>query len=159
MKLLFLCIGSEKISGDSIGPIVGSLLKTKYNLPYPVLGTEEKPVNGINLPHYMENIRNCFPEHKIIAIDSAVGDKKDLWTIKIKKGGVVAGGAVNSNNPRIGDIGILAVVGEKSKDVLSTLLQSPLEKVEELAEYIAMLINNVFSPSVKNSELKSVISV
>ncbi len=151
MELLFLCIGSEKISGDSIGPIVGSLLKSKYNLPFPVLGTEEKPVNGINLPHYIKNIRECFPNHKIIAIDSAVGDKKDLWTIKFKKGGVVAGGAVNSKNPRIGDIGILAVVGEKGDDVLSTLLQSPLNKVEELAEKIAKLIYNVFTPIIKNS--------
>lgn len=144
MKLLFLCIGSEKISGDSVGPIVGSLLKDKYKLPFPVLGTEDKPVNGINLPHYVDNIRTYFPEHKIIAIDSAVGSKRDMWSVKIKKGGVVAGGAIASKNPRIGDIGILAVVGEKNSDVLSTLLEAPVDEIERMAEYIAGLIYNVF---------------
>lgn len=147
MELLFLCIGSEKISGDSVGPIVGSILKNRYKLPCPILGTEDKPVNGVNLPHYIENIRTVFPNHRIIAIDSAVGSKKDMWTIKIKKGGVVAGGAITSKNPRIGDIGILAVVGEKNDDVLSTLLQAPLDRVERIAERIAKTIYNVFAPT------------
>ncbi len=144
MNILFLCIGSEKISGDSLGPIVGTLLKEKYKLPYPVLGSEDYPVNGVNISRYREYILSHFPTHKIIAIDAALGDKKDVGNIKFRDGGVKAGGAVGVKNEPIGDLAILGVVGEKGSDCMQTLLDAPFEKVLTLAEKIADVIYEVF---------------
>jgi len=148
MDILFLCIGTEKISGDALGPIVGTMLREKYKLPYPVLGTEENPINGKNVGEYKRLIKERFPNHKVIAIDSAVGEEKDLWTIKIKEGGVRAGGALSPENEYFGEIGILAVVAQKG-NVLQNLMLSPYPKVLALAERIALMIVKVFA-SVKN---------
>lgn len=146
MKLLFLCIGSEKISGDCIGPIVGTLLKEKYRLPFPVLGTEENSVNGTNIRAYKENIKKHFPDYKIIAVDSAVGDEKDLWTIKIREGGVRAGGALDPKVEYVGEVGILAVVGSKKGNVLENLLAAPYSRIVDFAERIAKTIVKTFAP-------------
>lgn len=146
MKLLFLCIGSEKISGDCIGPIVGTLLKEKYRIPYPVLGTEDNSVNGANIRAYRDNIKKYFPDYKIIAVDSAVGDDKDLWTLKIREGGVRAGGALNPSVEYYGEVGILAVVGSKSGNVLDNLLSAPYSKIVDFAERIAKTIVKAFAP-------------
>ena len=133
MKLLFLCIGSEKISGDCIGPIVGTLLKEKYRIPYPVLGTEDNSVNGANIRAYRDNIKKYFPDYKIIAVDSAVGDDKDLWTLKIREGGVRAGGALNPSVEYYGN-------------VLDNLLSAPYSKIVDFAERIAKTIVKAFAP-------------
>ena len=146
MKLLFLCIGSEKISGDCIGPIVGTLLKEKYKIPYPVFGTEENSVNGKNVSEYVRLIKEYFPAHKIIAVDAAVGEEKDLWTLKYRVGGVRAGGAINADSEYVGEVGILAVVGRKKGDVLENLLAAPYLKVNEFAERIARTIVKTFAP-------------
>lgn len=144
MNILFLCIGSEKISGDSLGPMVGTLLKEKYKVPYPVIGTEEHPVNGINISRYKEHIKKYFPTHKIVAIDAALGEEKDLWSIRFREGGIKAGGAVGTNNTMIGDVGILGVVGEKGVNAMQTLLNASFPSVVNLAERIANTILDVF---------------
>lgn len=144
MNILFLCIGSEKISGDSLGPMVGTMLKEKYNVPFPVIGTEEHPVNGVNISRYKEHIRKYFPNHKIIAIDAALGEKNDLWEIRFREGGIKAGGAVGTSNTMIGDIGILGVVGEKGTNALQTLLNASFPSVVNLAEKIVEMLLDVF---------------
>lgn len=145
MKILFLCIGSEKICGDSLGPMVGTLLKEKYKVPFPVIGTEEHPVNGVNISRYKEHIKKYFPTHKIIAIDAALGEEKDLWEVRFREGGIKAGGAVGANNTMIGDVGILGVVGEKGKNAMQTLLNAPFPAVVNLAEKIAGAVLEVFA--------------
>lgn len=147
MKVLFLCIGSEKISGDSLGPIVGTLLREKYKLPYPVIGCEDMPVNGINIDKYKKYVHRFFPSHRIIAIDAALGEREDIGNIRYRDGGVRAGGALGLHNPPVGELAILGVVGEKGGEPMQTLLNAPFDRVVSLAERIAQAINEVFGQS------------
>ena len=41
--LVLLCIGTDKITGDCLGPLVGSKLM-QQNFPHPLYGTLEKPL-------------------------------------------------------------------------------------------------------------------
>lgn len=147
MNVLFLCIGSEKISGDSLGPIVGTLLREKYKLPYPVIGCEDMPVNGVNIDKYRKYVHRFFPAHRIIAIDAALGGIGDIGDIRYREGGVRAGGALGLNNSPVGELAILGVVGERGGEPMQTLLNTPFEKVVMLAERIAQAINEVFGQS------------
>lgn len=140
MGYVVICIGSDKISGDALGPLVGGLLRNKYSIPCPVYGTETKPVNGVNLPEYRKMIENYHNSSTIIAIDAAVGLKSELGKIKIRKGGIKAGGAINSPHELFGSIGILGVVAEKCENVLGALLETPFEFIETLAEKIAHFV-------------------
>lgn len=136
-KIAILCIGSDKISGDSLGPIVGDLLRYRYNIKCPVYGTTDNPVNGINLPEYRKMIDFCHRDSIIIAIDAAVGKMGEIGQIKIREGGIRAGGAINSPHKLLGNIGIMGVVAEKCENVLGALLDTPFSLVEALADRIA----------------------
>ena len=45
--LVLLCIGTDKITGDCLGPLVGSKLM-QQNFPHPLYGTLEKPLHDRN---------------------------------------------------------------------------------------------------------------
>ncbi len=139
MNCVVVCIGTDKISGDSLGPIVGSLLRDKHRLPCPVYGVEGKTVNGLNLADYRRFLLAHHPDSTVIAVDAAVGRPDELGTVKIRKGGIKAGGALGRDDP-IGDVGVLGVVGIKGGDALATLMAVPYPEVVALAEKIALRI-------------------
>ncbi len=140
MKFVILCIGSDKISGDSLGPLVGGMLREKYKLPCPVYGTEKAPVNGVNLPEYREMLTLFHPNAAVIAVDAAIGLKAEVGKIKIRSGGIKAGGAIAAPHKALGSIGILGVVAEKCNNPLAALLETPFGLVEAVAEKIACAI-------------------
>ena len=53
-SLVFLCIGTPKIPGDSLG-LCGSLLKMK-TAAYAVFGPMEQPVHALNLKNTLKDI-------------------------------------------------------------------------------------------------------
>ena len=136
MNYVVICIGTDKISGDSLGPLVGSLLRERYALPCPVYGVEGKTVNGLNLPDYRRFLETHHAGCTVIAVDAAVGEESEVGTIKVRTGGIKAGGALGRDDP-IGDVGILGVVGARGGDALSTLMAVPYPEVVELADLIA----------------------
>ena len=46
---VLLCIGSDRVTGDSLGPMVGSPLEERYKKSIPVFGTLKMPVHALNL--------------------------------------------------------------------------------------------------------------
>ena len=139
-ETVIFCIGSERVSGDRIGPLVGDLLRYRYNVPCFVYGTTSAPINGINLTEYREKAREKHPYADFISIDAAVGNKEDLGKIKYKQGGVKAGGALGEGQEPFGDVGIMGVVAERQEDVLEALLNVSSSFVTVLAEKIAKIV-------------------
>ena len=83
-KILFICIGNSKIIGDSLGPLVGSIiLKNKNqmekNTKIEVLGTITSPLVYSKIETAIEQI-NKNEYSKIIIIDSALGNKNNIET-------------------------------------------------------------------------------
>ena len=75
--LIFLCIGSDRATGDSLGPIVGHKLKLQQSLhSYLVYGTLEEPVHAKNLETTMELIHRRHKNPFIIAIDASLGKRR-----------------------------------------------------------------------------------
>lgn len=132
-----LCIGSSGVSGDSLGPLVGDLLRDKYNVPAFVYGGTSKPVNGVNYGEYVDHIKTKHKGSVVIAVDACVGDAHDVGKIKYTFNGVSAGGALNKKLTRIGDLGVLGVVAERQRDNLSALMAVPFRTVEAMSEGIA----------------------
>ena len=141
-KIVVICIGSDRVAGDMLGPLVGSSLRDEYRLPCPVYGWVGESVNGVNLESYLAMIGARHSGSTIIAVDAALGKEGDVGTVRLKKGGIKAGGALERRGERIGDLGVIGVVaGEKPPaEVYATLLAVPFRLVESLAERIARLI-------------------
>ena len=150
VETVVICIGSDRVSGDMLGPLVGSSLREEYHLPHPVYGAVGDSVNGINLEEYLAMISRRHGESRIIAVDAALGKGEDVGRIRLKKGGIKAGGALDREGEKIGDVGIVGVVAEESepKDVYATLLGVPFPLVEELARRIAEMINVALSAAI-----------
>lgn len=139
-ETVIFCIGSERVSGDRVGPLVGDLLRYRYNVPCFVYGTTTSPINGINLREYKDMAREKHPYADFISIDAAVGNKEDLGKIKYKQGGVKAGGALGEGQEAFGDIGIMGVVASRQEHVLDALLSVSEAFVVTLAERIAKIV-------------------
>ena len=141
-ETVVICIGSDRVSGDMLGPMVGSSLREEYRLPCPVYGYVGESVNGLNLEEYLKMIGARHRGSSIIAVDAALGKASDVGTVRLKRGGIKAGGALERKGENVGDVGVIGVVAEERPpaEVYAALLAVPFALVEELAARIARLI-------------------
>lgn len=146
MKIpVIICIGSSGVSGDSLGPLVGELLREKYNVRAYVYGSLSRPVNGVNYENYIDFIGKKHRGSLIIAVDACVGDGKDVGKVKLTSKGLSAGGALNKNFRRVGNIGVLGVVSERQRDNLMSLMSVPFVLIDEMSRSIAAKIYRILS--------------
>ena len=66
---VFLCVGSDKIVGDSLAPVVAENLR-RFNLPYYIYGGLNAPITAQNCEFAYEFIRAMHPTSMIVLIDS-----------------------------------------------------------------------------------------
>jgi putative sporulation protein YyaC len=134
--LFVIGIGSSKISGDSIGPFVGTLLSNLYPERLNVIGSLGSPIDASNLEDTLANIsipKNSF----VIAVDSIIASKNLVDSLIIQTGGTQPGKALNNDFPAIGDCSILGVVTDKHTFDYSTLLYTDLNLIYTMANTIA----------------------
>lgn len=110
--LIFLCIGTDRATGDCLGPLIGNeLLRrlNRYKKTY-VLGNLENPVHAKNIDKTVKKIYAFYENPFIIAIDSSLGSTSKVGYINIKKGSIKPGAGVNKNLQSVGDISITGIV-------------------------------------------------
>lgn len=131
-KIAVICIGTDKSTGDSYGPLVGYLL-SKYTLyEFDLYGTIHEPVHALTLEKTIERIN---PEETlIIAIDSSVGYSQYVGYIGLKYGAITPGSGVGKNLPPIGDIAISGIVAISGLAPLLMLQSASLGMVYTMAE-------------------------
>ena len=71
-ELVFLCIGTDRVTGDCLGPFVGQKLSSCSTPDFTVYGTLFQPVHALNLTAMYSFIRKRHPEALIVAIDAAI---------------------------------------------------------------------------------------
>ena len=121
LKLIFntpypviICIGSDLAVGDCLGPLIGSELKEKIKGKAYVYGSLDSPITANEINTVFNTINNIHPKSKILVIDAALGEEKDLGKVKIKDVGIKPGEGVNKDLKIIGDLSIIGVVGDKN---------------------------------------------
>lgn len=135
---VILCIGTDKVSGDALGPTVGTLLTECFRVPFFVYGTLDRPVTALNLSLAMQFISSRHAGQPVIAVDCALGSPDEVGSIRVVDGPIRAGAGVGKSLPSVGDISVTAVVAAKSEaHLLSSIPQS---KVISLAIKAAALI-------------------
>jgi len=134
---VIVCIGSDRVTGDCLGPLVGHLLTTKYNVRTFVYGTLNRPVTALNLSESASFIKQAHPRCKVLAVDAALGRPEDVGLIRINKGGVYPGSAVEKTLPKVGDYSVIAVVNSGGQNAGFRLTATRLNFVMLMAEAIA----------------------
>ena len=143
-QIVIVCFGTPSISGDSLGPNVGSLLREKFKTKVFVYGTLNCPINGKNMQEWTTFLNEAHKDALIIAVDASLGNKNRKGQIILRNDGVCPA-AVKGEKKRYGDIGILAVVGESNSDALMELMQVSAVFVQKLSEKVAKLIDQTLS--------------
>ena len=139
-EVIIFCIGSDRSTGDSLGPLTGSKLQSMHRYPH-VYGTLDEPVHATNLLETLDRLRTQYDHPFLIAVDACLGRLDSVGCVTIGKGALKPGAAVKKELPAVGDVyvtGIVNVGGFMEHLVLqSTRLQLVMKMAETIASAIA----------------------
>ncbi len=142
---VFVCIGTEKVFSDSLGPRVGSLLNAQMQTPSFIYGVCSKNITAENLSYCYNFIKSLHPNDQIVVIDAAVGTSEQIGNVQISNGGLIPGAATNKNLPSIGDVSIVGIVAEKGMADFYSLNSEKDVLVNKVASFIADSIISAIS--------------
>ena len=118
-KPVIICVGSDLVVGDSLGPIVGTKLNEKLQGKAFIYGTLQSPITAKEISVIQAEIKKLHPFSKILVIDAAVGSEEEIGYVKINQTGIKPGLGVNKDLPLIGDVSIIGVVSDKKEKNLN----------------------------------------
>lgn len=135
--IVFVCIGTDRSTGDSLGPLIGTFLKEKNPSPFFVYGTLEDPIHAVNLEEKLNEIKKKHINAFIIGIDACLGRLKSVGFIQIGKGPVKPGAGVNKELPEVGHMHITGIVNVSGFMEFFVLQNTRLHLVLNMAKTIA----------------------
>ena len=135
--IVFLCIGTDRSTGDSLGPLVGEKLKflNRNNLVF--YGNLENPVHAKNLRDTIDEIYSTYNSPFIIAIDACLGNLQNVGKVFIENKPILPGSAMKKDLPMIGDISITGIVNISGALEFMVLQNTRLFTVMKLANLIS----------------------
>ena len=140
-KPIIISIGTDLSIGDSLGPIVGTLLKERGTDCF-IYGALSNPITAKDVENVKQFIASTHRGAKTLVIDAGIGEAQEVGKIKISPIELKPGIGVNKNLPAIGDASIIGIVAEKSRANYKFLNLTRLSPVYKMARYIACGIAN-----------------
>jgi len=135
--LIILCIGTDRATGDSLGPITGhKLVSTLNDKNVSVFGTLEKPVHAKNINQTLDFIQAAYEKPFITAIDACLGKPESVGYITIGEGPVNPGAGLSKSLPTVGDLSITGIVNVATGMDFTVLQNTRLHLVMKMAEVI-----------------------
>ena len=153
-ELVLVCIGSDRATGDCLGPIVGHRLSRVSRKSIIIYGTLDKPVHAKNLTQIQECIQKNHQNALVIAIDASLGVTEHVGYITLGEGSLSPGIGVNKELPQIGDLFITGIVNIAGLGGQMLLQTTRLSIVMKLADFIATGIYCCLSGSKSRSALQ-----
>ena len=136
-ELVIVCIGTDRATGDSLGPLIGYKL-TDLDFDHVFLyGNLETPVHAKNLESMMDTINECHPNALVIAIDACLGAMENVGSIAIGKGSIKPGAGVQKELDPIGHLHITGIVNFSSFMNMVVLQNTRLSLVMKMADIIS----------------------
>lgn len=141
--IVIVCIGTDRSTGDSLGPLTGTLLNQKNTNNFTVYGTLESPVHAVNLEETVAAIYHHHQNPYVIAIDASLGKLKSVGSIVAAQGPVKPGAALKKPLPEIGDMHITGIVNISGAMEFFVLQNTRLHVVMELAQKISRALHQL----------------
>lgn len=141
---VILCIGTDRIIGDCLGPMVGTLLEKRLGESItpgfdelPVYGTLHRTVHALNLPAVSKEIKKKHPDRVVIAVDASLGSHERIGSVLIRPGSLQPGAGVSKSLPSTGDISITGIVAAESLHPYLDLQTVRLSVITDMAAQIS----------------------
>lgn len=139
--LVLLCIGSDRATGDCLGPIIGYKLSQYAHSKVVIYGTLDQPVHAKNLKDTIEYIYKTHKSPYVIAIDASLGKSNHIGYITVGEGPLKPGAGVDKDLPAVGDLFITGIVNFSGMLDHMLLQTTRLNIVMLLADFICLGIN------------------
>ena len=149
--LVTLCIGTDRSTGDALGPIIGTAL-CKRIPDIPLYGTLDEPVHAVNLQEKLKEIADNNLNPFVLAIDASLGRLDSVGKIDVGPGSLHPGAGVNKSLPRVGDMYISGIVNVGGFLEYFVLQNTRLSIVMTLAEVITEGLHGVLSLSTQKEK-------
>ena len=140
--LVYLCIGTDRSTGDALGPLVGDELQRRVGGLAAVVGTLDAPVHASNLQEVLRSLYARDPAAVVVAVDACLGRSESVGAITVGCGALAPGAGVNKSLPTVGAAfvtGIVNVGGFMEYFVLqNTRLQLVMRMAGVISEGLAL---------------------
>lgn len=135
--IVILCIGTDRSTGDSLGPLIGDKLKFLIREKVSLYGNLEYPVHAKNLCETLDEIAKSHVNPYIIAIDACLGSIQNVGKVIVENKPISPGAAMNKDLPKVGDLSITGVVNISGSLEFMVLQNTRLYTVMQLADCIS----------------------
>lgn len=142
---VILCIGTDRSTGDALGPLVGSHIMEWNWKPCAVFGTLDRPVHATNLAHFL-GAHPGIEGRRVLAVDASLGMPQDVGVIHMGMGPITPGAGVAKSLPAIGRYYLTGTVNVGSSMNYSVLQNTRLAIVMQLASTIADALEKSLRP-------------
>jgi len=141
---IILCIGTDRSTGDALGPLIGTHL-SRLNLPQlNIYGTLDEPVHATNLLQNIQFIQRSFLNPFVIAIDACLGKMDSIGCITLADGPLKPGAGVHKQLPEVGEAHITGIVNVGGFMEYMVLQNTRLNLVWRMSENISSLITHSY---------------
>ncbi|THF74054.1 spore protease YyaC [Cohnella fermenti] len=136
-RLAIVCLGTDRSTGDSLGPLAGTALSKHGSRPFHLYGTLEEPVHARNLDETLVRLHREIERPYIVGIDACLGKSSSVGNILLGEGPIHPGAGVNKQLTPVGDVHLSAVVNVGGFMEYHVLQSTRLHIVMGMAELIA----------------------
>ena len=155
-NILFVCIGNGKIIGDSLGPLIGTVLEKNKRLiqnngKSDVIGTFENPILYYNVEEFIKNI-DSQDYSEIVIIDSALGSKENIGKVMITPAEILIGVGVNRGRMVKGDIILKGVVGINYNNISRNLIELESVEAKQVEKIASKMLDIIYSIIFRKTE-------
>lgn len=155
-NILFVCIGNGKIIGDSLGPLIGTVLEKnkrliQNNVNIEVIGTFENPILYYNVEEFIKNI-DSQDYSEIVIIDSALGSKENIGKVMITPAEILIGVGVNRGRMVKGDIILKGVVGINYNNISRNLIELESVEAKQVENIAGKMLDIIYSIIFRKTE-------
>lgn len=135
--IIILCIGTDRSTGDCLGPLVGEKLRFLIRNNVILYGNLERPVHAKNLCDVIDEINANYINPYIIAVDACLGTIQNVGKIIMERKALCPGSAMNKDLPHVGDLSITGIVNISGTLEFMVLQNTRLYTVMHLADIIS----------------------
>lgn len=129
-----VCVGTDRSTGDSLGPLVGTMLSWG-RFSGTVMGNLEYPVHAENLNHAASRVSN--ENGLVLGVDACLGTRDEVGAIMVKRGPLRPGLGVKKRLSPVGDVYVAGVVNIGGFMEYMVLQNTRLSLVMRMAQTIA----------------------
>ena len=145
-EMIIVNIGTDKLIGDVLAPMVGTFLHEDGYVDG-VYGTIENPIHAVNLESKIPNIKLLHGNPFIVGIDASLCmDKKEIGKIKFRDFPISPGKGVGKDLMEVGDCSLIGACDVYKGDFIlgkSVRLNTIWNMAKEITEIIEIVLGRI----------------